>query len=296
MKGTAKSLTVFAFHDISDKPSKFTEEHGLCISLDTFRLQCQWIKSNFNVVHPADVASGATLPKKAAIISFDDGFLGSFENGLAILEKLNLPSILFLNLGSIIKETPIISAVACYLERSNPSFLDYAKKIGLRQPFHLTLSPSILSEFQDEYGSIDLDLVVQYQGRFADLDTVKKWDKKPLVCFGNHLYEHWNAVPLSENEFEAQYNKNENALRKLKSGVRLFAFTNGQPHTCFTNKHITYLKGTETAKAFSSFKGVNRNYKADFLLGRVSFGPNDNNSSKLWFRVARAIAQFSGDL
>ena len=296
VKGTSRSLTVFSFHDISDTPSKFTEKHGLCVSLNTFQFQCQWIKSNFNVVHPVDLVSGTELPLNAAMISFDDGFLGSFENGLSILEKLNLPSILFLNMGSISKKTPLISAVACYLEQSNPSFLDYAKKIGLRQPFHLTLSPSILSKFQDEYGCIDFNSVTQYQGHFADLEIVKKWDLKPLVCYGNHLYEHWNAIPLSEDEFEDQYEKNEKALKKLRSWVRLFAFTNGQPHTCFTGKNVNFLKEKGTAKAFSNFKGVNRNYKTDFLLGRVSFGPNDDNSSRLWFRVARAVTQFSSDL
>jgi len=293
---TRNRLTVFAFHDVSDHPSKFTEEHGLCIPLNTFRMQCHWIKLNFNVVHPADLVSGKVLPKNAAIISFDDGFLGSFENGLTILEKLNLPSILFLNMASIINKTPIMSAVACYLDRSDSTFSSYAKRIGLHPPFHLTLRQSILTHFQDEYGSIDLDLVNQYQGHFADLDIVRKWDLNPLVCYGNHLYEHWNAVALSADEFEEQYKKNEDALQKLKNSVSLFAFTNGQPHTCFTKENVNTLKALGAGAAFSCFSGVNRNYKTNFLLGRISLGPNDNSSSRLWFRVARALTQISSGL
>jgi peptidoglycan/xylan/chitin deacetylase (PgdA/CDA1 family) len=295
-KATSNSLTVFAFHDVSDQPSQFAKEHGLCISLDTFRLQCQWIKSHFNVVHPADLVNGIALPKNAALISFDDGFLGSFENGLAILEQLNLPSILFLNMASIINGTPIISAVACYLDRSVPAFHKYAKRSGLRPPFHLTLHPSALSKFQDEYGSIDLDIVTQYQGSFADLDIVKKWDAKPLVCYGNHLYEHWNAVALSEEVFEKQYKKNENALQNLRNWVNLFAFTNGQPHTCFTKKNVTILKALGAGNVFSCFSGVNKNYKANFLLGRISLGPDDNSSSRLWFRIAHTLTQVSDTL
>ena len=287
-------LTVFAFHDVSDQPSQFAKKYGLCISLDTFRLQCQWIKLHFNVIHPADLVSGIDLPKNAAMISFDDGFVGSFENGLVILEQLNLPSVLFLNMASIINKTPIISAVACYLDQSVPAFSTYAKRIGLRPPFHLTLHPSALSQFQDEYGLIDLDLVTQYQGRFADLDLVKKWDARPLVCYGNHLYEHWNSVALSKEEFKEQYKKNETALQNLSNYVNLFAFTNGQPHTCFTEENVSILKLLGAGGVFSCFGGVNLNYKADFLLGRISLGPDDNSSSRLSFRIARALTRVSG--
>jgi peptidoglycan/xylan/chitin deacetylase (PgdA/CDA1 family) len=293
---TSNSLTVFAFHDISDQPSKFTEEHGLCISLNTFRWQCQWIALHFNVIHPTELVSGRVLPRNAAIISFDDGFRGSFENGLTILEELNLPSILFLNMASEVNNTPQKSAVDCYLYKSDPAFSVYAKRIGLQLPFHLTLNQGILDQFQAEFGPINLDLAAQYQGYFADLNIVEKWDLNPLVSYGNHLYEHWNAVALSKDEFVEQYRKNDIALKKLRGSMDLFAFTNGQPHTCYTNEHITILKALGPSKVFSCFSGVNRNYKDDFLLGRISLGPDDNSSERLWFRVARALTQVSRGL
>ena len=42
--------------------------------------------------------SAKTIPNSSAIISFDDGFLGSFEIGLAILERMEVPCIMFLNM------------------------------------------------------------------------------------------------------------------------------------------------------------------------------------------------------
>ena len=107
-----KGLTVFMFHEVSDQPSRFAEEYGLAVSIKTFRRQMTWIKSKFDIIHPVDVLTGTPLPKRAAIISFDDGFLSSFENGLAILEKLRVPSVVFLNMRAILDQKPIISAVA----------------------------------------------------------------------------------------------------------------------------------------------------------------------------------------
>lgn len=289
----SRSLTIFVFHDISNQPSQFAKEYGLCIPLETFRMQCKWIKLHFNVVHPADLNRGLVLPKNAAIISFDDGFLGSFENGLTILEELKLPSILFLNMGSIINKTPLLSAAACYLNRSVPEFSSYAKRTQLKPPFHLTLSPSRLSQFMDNFASFDLQAVSQYQGSFADFEIVRKWSINPLVTYGNHLYEHWNSVALTKEEFQDQYKKNENILLNFKNWLNFFAFTNGQPFSCFTNEHLNILKELGAVKVFSSLGGVNENYRNDYLLGRISLGPNDNSSNRLWFRVARALNQDS---
>ncbi len=82
-----RSLTVFVFHEVSDHPSEFAKQYDLAISTRTFRRQICWIQSNFNVVHPTDLLRGMRLPNRAALISFDDGFLGSFENVIASYQQ-----------------------------------------------------------------------------------------------------------------------------------------------------------------------------------------------------------------
>lgn len=279
-------LTIFVFHEISNNPSKFAKEFGLAISTQTFRYQINWIKSNFNIIHPRDILSDQGIPKRAAIISFDDGFLGSFVNGLSILEEMNVPSILFLNMQAILEGKPILSAVACYLDRYVSEFSEFSKKSGLLSPAHLTLSPSSLQEYENQYGVIDSSEILDYQGLFADIDTVNKWDDNQLVTFGNHFFQHWNAAALSENEFIEQYEKNNIALSKLNSNLNLFAFTNGQPETCFSDKHIALLENLNAGKIFSAVNGVNVDTNK-FILGRLSLFETDNNENNLWFRVGR---------
>lgn len=280
------SLTIFVFHDVTDDPSHFSLEKGLAVSLETFRMQCIWIKNNFSVVHPKDLIAGINLPSRAAIISFDDGFLGSFSNGLPILRELELPSVLFLNMCSIINKKPLISAIACYLEDNT---LLRSSINELKKPLHLNLSPDDLYRFIDRNPEFDFDLISKYQGAFVDIETLKYWAGNSFVSYGNHLYEHWNAIALSVDQLEEQYAKNNVLLQKFDNFINLFAFTNGQPNTCFTERDVSLIKKMGAAKAFSCYRGVNKKYKNEFMLGRISLGPNDNSLTRLWFRVAREI-------
>lgn len=282
-------LTVFTFHDVSDEPSEFARRYGLCVSNATFERQVRWIQENFEIVHPAAILAHEPLPKRAAIISFDDGYLGTFENGLRILERLEAPSIVFLNMQPIIHGTALMSAAACYLDDSSLDFSDFCLRAGLRRPFHLSLTPDVFEAYQRKYGAVDQKAVTQFQGKFADLALVKKWDGKPLVCYGNHLYEHWNATALTADQFQKEYQDNDQALSELISKVNLFAFTNGQPNSCFTARELTLLKEMGAGKAFSTAGGVN-NSKDSFLQGRVALCEGDNDATRLWFRIGRAVS------
>jgi peptidoglycan/xylan/chitin deacetylase (PgdA/CDA1 family) len=278
---------------VSDHPSRFAKEYGLAVSRETFRHQVSWIRSHFDIIHPAAVLSETPLPERAAIISFDDGFLSSFENGLPILAKLGVPSIVFLNMQAILEKKPILSAVACFLNRYVPEFFYFSKSVGLLPPYHLTLSPSILDSFQKDYGSVDKDAVLDYQGKFADLRTVKDWNDKDLVVYGNHLFDHWNASALSIEEFEEQYTKNEIALSQLANSINLFSFTNGQPGTCFSDREVDLLKKLGAGKLFSAAGGINRDV-SNYLLGRITLGENDKDEDHLWFRIGRAVFKSVG--
>ena len=38
----------------------------------------------------------------------------------------------------------------------------------------------------------------KYSGNFLSLNDIKKLDKNRLVFFGNHLYNHYNAINISD--------------------------------------------------------------------------------------------------
>jgi peptidoglycan/xylan/chitin deacetylase (PgdA/CDA1 family) len=281
-------LTVFAFHEVSDSPSEFATKYGLFVTTKTFKNQIKWIKSNFEIIHPSMLLKGVPLPSRAAVITFDDGYLGTFENGLSILEENSIPSIVFLNMGAVLTKTPLLSAIACYLDIYEPNFEIFCKQRGLRRPFHLTLNPRLLEEYQNCYGDINYSLVTQFQGAFVDLNVLQQWNASSFVCFGNHLFEHWNAIALRPEELRSQYLDNEAALSGFANKVNMFAFTNGHPIICFDQRDVEILYSLGAGKIFSAAGGVNANYN-QFLLGRISLCELDNDSAALWFRIGRAV-------
>ena len=287
-RAVERGLTVFVFHDVSDVPSRFTRDFDISVSTELFERQARWIRANFNVIHPATLVATDQLPARAALITFDDGFLGTFDNGLSILKDLDLPSLIFLNMKAILEGGPTLSALACYLDSEHPQFVEFAQKSGLSRPYHLTLSPSVLGAFESQYGTIDRNAALQYQGPFADLDTLHRWDGDHLVAYGNHFFDHWNAVALSPQELADQFKRNRAALTQFGNTLNLFAFTNGQPETCFTVRDVALLRDLGAGKVFAASCGVNRN-AAEFVVGRLSFSQRDDSDGSLWFRVGQAV-------
>lgn len=282
-----KSLTVFVFHDVTDCPSEFDVEYGLSISRDDFFKYIEYINVHFNIIHPSEILEDQALPEKAALITFDDGFAGTFQNGLQILASMNIPSVVFLNMGAICENVPIKSAVACYLSSKNLDFPTFAKANNVMAPFHLTLTEQILKKFETEFGKIDLDAVIKYQGPFADMDLIKKWNNPKLVIFGNHLYSHWNSAALTDQEFEREFDKNKKLLSKLENSLNIFAFPNGHPGTCFTDNQVQLLRNWGVLRGFSARGGVN-SFKLDFLLGRSVLNESFD-IHQFWFRIARSM-------
>lgn len=281
------SLTVFVFHDVTNQPSEFDIEYGLSISTSTFSKYIDYINKHFNIIHPSIITVGQTIPERAALITFDDGFAGTFENGLRILASRNIPSVVFLNMGAILEKFPIKSAVACYLSSRNADFRVFAKDNNILAPFHLTLTEGILKKFETEYGNIDMDAVAKYQGAFADISLIKKWNDPKLVVFGNHLYSHWNSAALTDQEFEDEFYKNKKLLSQLENSMNIFAFPNGHPGTCFSEKQVQLLQNWGVLRSFSARGGVN-SPKGGFLLGRTVLNEKFK-VSHFWFRIARAI-------
>jgi len=285
-----KGLTVFVFHEVTDEPSPFQHEYGLAVSNETFDRQVSWILENFQVVHPRALVEPVALPPNSALITFDDGFVGAFENGLRRLIARKVPSLAFLNMGPIMEQTPMLSAKAIYLVRQVPAFREFLRRAGLGAPIQLTLTPAALRMFEQEHGPVDHRAVLAYQGRFADSAMVTAWARNEHVVYGNHLYDHWNATALRREEFVAQFHKNEEALSGLPNYGGFFAFPNGQPGTSFAPEHVALLRTLGALRVFAAAGGANRD-PASFMLGRIALGPRDDTSGRLWGCVFKGVVK-----
>lgn len=288
LAGTKNGLTVFLYHDVSDNPSQFGLDYNLTVSNELFRKQINWIKDNYSIISPLALIDNSKLPDNSALITFDDGFEEAFQNGISYLESMKIPSIVFLNLASIEKEVPLISSIGTYLEK-NKKNTRISDGLGLKTPFHLNLTPIIYSKICTKEGELNFRKINNYQGKMADLNTLKKWEDSGFTFYGNHLYEHWNSQALTNDEFEFQFKENRDKLSVFKNSIDFFSFPNGQPELCFSERHIVALRDFGCKKIFFSSGAINHD-RTVFLFNRMDLTTYEYNKFKLFYRVI--ITQF----
>jgi len=285
----ANGLTIFLFHDISDNPSEFNQKYRLSLSKKVFKDQIIWINNNFTIIHPEEILLDKKV-KNAAVITFDDGCKGVFENALPILNTLKIPSIIFLNMSAVIDKKPLMSSVASYLSTYQPGFKKFAISNEICPPYHLSLTPELMKKAVNlfEISNDDFKKVLTYQGEFASLKDLYKWQNSNYVVYGNHLFDHWNAASLTIEQLQEEYTKNQEILEDFPNSVNFFAFPNGMPNKCFSEIHIKTIKKIGAKKVFSAVSGVNRD-SDEFLLGRFNFTDLDVSPTDYWYKLFRTI-------
>ena len=285
----ARGLTVFIFHDVTDVPSSFARQYGLFVEPDRFLKQIEWIRNEFRVAHPDELLGPASHDLEgAALITFDDGWAGIFQNALPMLDTRSLSSLVFLNPGPILAARAMVPAAAAYLSQYHPDFGALADEFSLSVPFHLSIHPRALRAFEERVGSAWLSPAIQYQGALVDAATLKRWQASPLVRFGNHLYDHWNSCALTDGEFSDQFIRASEALREYPAYRPFLAFPNGRPGVAYGARHVALAKQLGVERVFSGLSVINESADA-FELHRVSLTRDDVTASRIWFRLGRQL-------
>lgn len=84
----AKPLTVLMYHHIvaDDQPV-----NAMTITARQFADDMRWLKeAGYTTVLPRELAAGAALPKKAVLITFDDGYASNYQYAFPVLRSLGM--------------------------------------------------------------------------------------------------------------------------------------------------------------------------------------------------------------
>ena len=97
-------VTILMYHMIADSVDKIEAE--LCRTPEAFRQDMKQINQAGYQVIPLSmvfdgIAGKVDIPEKSVAITFDDGFLCTYENAFPILQEYNYPSSVFIVSGSV---------------------------------------------------------------------------------------------------------------------------------------------------------------------------------------------------
>ncbi|MDA1129132.1 MAG: polysaccharide deacetylase family protein [Chloroflexi bacterium] len=290
VRGTLDAgLTIFNFHDVSDTPAPFVDEQGCNVTTALFRKQVDFISSNFNVV-PAEACLAGDLPARPALITFDDGYAGTFNNALPILREDRLPSVVLVNMSPILGGN-FWAERTTYLCRKVESFQKFLIAEGLASEAnvhqaHVECTQGLVDRYESEYGADYLAELDSYNQPYATTGNLEEADEDPNVTLGSHLYTHYNVRTLSDEMLLDQHRKNNAALAGYRRFKPLFAFPFGQPGSCFTQRQADLLLQNGADLLLTAWPSPNAD-SSSRILDRISLTPEHNTDRKLWAQVVK---------
>ncbi len=279
------TVSIFVYHEVSKTPSPFCQRFRLNVPPQLFEEHMRFINANFNVITPDDLLK-KNYETPAAMITFDDGMPGYFRQAVPIMAKHNISSIIFLNMGPIEGEI-FWAGIITYLTLFDAKF----QKIFLEKYFrlpaeadYLLCETSMVDGYLKRMGRSAIDKIRLFYGEFASLKDLEDLRGNPSVFFGNHFYNHYNTLKLSNDEIKEQYTSNEIRILKYSNGRRFFAYPFGQPGLCFNDSQTQYLRSLGAQAIFSSSGDINRKDNSNFY-DRIGVDSYVETSEDLFGRI-----------
>lgn len=252
----SRARYVMAYHRVISRGEAERDyvHSAMWVSPETFESQLAWMRSIGEVVDYHRVLDFATPNTKPLFaITFDDGWLDTYEVAFPILKKHRLPAIVFLVSGAmesgqlfwpedVVTKTHRITTSAG-AQRVLPALLDLWPD-GVPRPSSLALSPGVLTE---EW--VEVLKLVPERERSARIDSYYRRvgaDPVPLqgylmswpqaremqeagIEFGSHSHTHriLKGVPGHEIESEAARSRKLLAER-LQADIDAFCYPNAR--------------------------------------------------------------------
>jgi peptidoglycan/xylan/chitin deacetylase (PgdA/CDA1 family) len=287
----ARGLTVFGYHDVSEAPAPFSVDYDLALTTGQFERQLDFLTRTFTVIGLDDLLAGR-VPPRAALITFDDGLRGIFQQALPRLARRRLPSTVFMSMAPVSGE-PFWPARAVYLSRYVEGFVPFlVRRAGAQaqQAPHLSCTPAIVAAWEREHGDAYLQALPAYTGPYATWEDLEAADRTGLVTFGNHLFRHYSMATLSPEELEGEVQANATALSPLRGSRPVLAVPFG--HGC-SEAQLCALDAWGMGRVFTSGSRLNLDPSAR-LLYRLWFVAWHDRPWRWWFQLAMAARAARG--
>lgn len=183
------------------------------------------------------------------LITFDDGEKSYFSNAVEILNDLNLPSLHFLNMEPINGGINFNGLIG-YLTQKDKQFME------INNFKDLSINNFKKKEIFDYLNRNDKNLIIKnarsFHGPWASINDLENVRDNKLIYFGNHLYNHYNVMNLSNDEIKFQFNENFKNLKNFDNNTNIFSYPYGQPNLHYNDNSNKLIKQLGAKFIFSA--------------------------------------------
>lgn len=265
-----------------------TDPQLLAVSPEHFYEHMNYLKDNYNIIS-LDALKRAMdfgkIPKKSIVITFDDGYADNYLNAKPVLEKLQIPSTIFVttdHIGSmrefwwdelerifLLNDIPEKLSLKIMNKEYSWKITDKNSKMSVYYDMHKLLKPLPAQErykiidYLIEWAGVLVQCRTHYSGMSAE--QIKDIEKNGMITIGAHTVSHCMLAALAPEQQEREILDSKILLEKnLDHKIRHFSYPFGGDFEDTTVK-IVKDAGFNTAVAIS-FRPV---YKgSEFFLPR----------------------------
>jgi peptidoglycan/xylan/chitin deacetylase (PgdA/CDA1 family) len=284
-------LTIIMYHRVDTSKENWSVD---AIDTSIFEKQIKYLKKTHKIYSlenfAQDLLEKKNLPKRVAVITFDDGYKDNYTNAFPILKKYKIPATIFLTTGHI--ETDKLF----WWDKLGYILLNLKqKKINLND--FGVIKPSLLKKRRDAFNEImakigatpeekKQELIKELENIFNQ-DLLKEigknktltWDEvkemsENNIDFGAHTVNHpiLTKISLKQAEFEISQSKKD-IEKRLNKPIKTFSYPNGLASD-YNTEIIDILKKYGFTYAVTRTPNTINSKTSLFELGRVSPGWN----------------------
>lgn len=278
----AHVLTLY-YHRLSENNYDF---NMLAVSPERFRQQLLYLKKRYCIVRASE--DWNTLKKDAVCITFDDGYLDNIENGMQILEELEIPITIFVTTGFMsdnsvpwwdeLERCLLVGDIfpkEFSLEDREFSFSRLTTSKEKREDLYKSLH-FLMKNFIDSERRIDW-LRQLCRWRKIEPDKGKMIDEKACCIAANSNYIELGAhtithpsllsmdINLQENEMK---DSKERLSQIINKDVTVFSYPFGQKDVDYSNQTVD-ISRKYFEKAFTTNRGIWKTGDSFYEIPRV---------------------------
>jgi hypothetical protein len=258
----------------------------------TFRGRMEFIaRKNYPVLYLGDALArmeSGTLPSSSTIITFDDGWYGTYSKLIPILRAHGFPATLYITTYYVEKRFPVFNMLVGYLLwRGRNGILDLGRIVrGLEGKFDLS-DPSSRSRALDRicvYAASELDAPARQElaeriGAELGCDMIRVRERRLFeLVDGDNIHEmasdevdiqlhtHRHRFPVDDREgAEREIHDNSTVLRRYVAGEPVhFCYPSGE----YELWQIPWLEQLGIQSATTTNPGFNNSSTSPYLLNR----------------------------
>jgi len=180
------------------------------------------------------------------------------------------------------------SGLITYLCEKRPDFVRYLStevlETNRNQPLFLACSKEAVNSYLERVGESFGEKVSEFVGEFAKETDLEQATESGLVFYGNHLFNHYVPILMSDEDLVKSFSKNRDELKKYSNYKDMFSFPFGQRKSCFSERQVDLLLNSGASRIFGSSGTINYDASMPYLE-RIALNSCHLGPTEIWFQI-----------